>query len=420
MILDAARGRAADFRAVFRIAPFRIYQTGAILMTLGFWMQRVGVGWLIWRMTGSEAWLGLVAFAELFPAILTGLAGGGIADRSSAPVVLFWGNLALVGVSAALLALSLAGGLTPGMVLVLMVLVGGISGLILPARLSMATFLVPVTLLPTALAVNSTGFNLSRFIGPALAAGILAFGPADWVFGFSMLGYGALSLALFRIRNATPQAGRPARAAGDNGSAWAVIRKLPATPVIFGVIVLQFATGVLIRPAMELFPAFAETVFDRGAAGLGFLNAALGFGAVLGALAFSRTRDVSAALRQIIGSAVIFAVALLGFVATTHFALALMILVVHGAAMTSSNIAALGFVQINTPLDRLGRVLSLYAVVFRAGPALGAFLFGMAAEHMGLGPTGLVFGLVGLAAILGLGAFVIGRHRAGTAGGWQG
>jgi MFS family permease len=218
MILDAARGRAADFRAVFRIAPFRIYQTGAILMTLGFWMQRVAVGWLIWRMTGSEAWLGLVAFAELFPAILTGLAGGGIADRSSAPVVLFWGNLALVGVSATLLALSLAGGLTPGMVLVLMVLVGGISGLILPARLSMATFLVPVTLLPTALAVNSTGFNLSRFIGPALAAGILAFGPADWVFGFSMLGYGALSLALFRIRNATPQAGRPARAVGDNGS----------------------------------------------------------------------------------------------------------------------------------------------------------------------------------------------------------
>lgn len=409
MILDAARGRAADFRAVFRIAPFRIYQTGAILMTVAFWMQRVAVGWLIWQMTGSEAWLGLVAFAELFPAILTGLIGGALADRSSAPQVMFWGNLSLVGVSAALLVLSLAGWLTPWVVLMLMVVIGAISGLILPARLSMATFLVPIALLPTALAVNSTGFNLSRFVGPALAAGILALGQADWVFGISVLGYGAFSFALFLIRDARPHAERAPRAQGDSGSVWAVIRALPGAPVVLGVIVLQFATGVLIRPASELFPAFAETVFHRGVTGLGFLNAALGLGAIVGALAFSRTQTPLAALRQIVGSALLFAAALLAFVATTNFTLALIMLVLHGAAMTSSNIAALGYVQINTPTERLGRVLSLYAVVFRAGPALGAFLFGLSAEGMGLGATGLIFGLAGLAAILGLGAFVINR-----------
>lgn len=416
MILNAARGRLSDLRAVFAIPAFRIYQTGAILMTVGFWMQRVAVGWLIWRMTGSEAWLGLVAFAELFPSILTGLIGGALADRASAPRVMMWGNLGLLGVSLALFLLGVAGQLTPPLVLVLMFVIGAISGLILPARLSMASFLAPMALLPTALAVNSTGFNLSRFIGPALAAGVLVYGPTEWVFGCAVLGYGAFSLALYRLRRTPPQGGRKRRAEGDSGSVWAVIRAMPAAPVVFGVILIQFATGVLIRPASELFPAFAEQVFDRGAAGLGALNAAMGFGAIVGALVLTSNRAPGAALRQILISTLGFAAALIAFVATADFAAALVILVIYGAAMTSSNITALGYVQMNTPIDRLGRVLSIYALVFRAGPALGAFLFGLAAEGAGLRATGLAFGLAGVLAVAGLGAYVLRHFRARDGG----
>lgn len=412
MIFDAARGRVSDFRAVFAIPAFRIYQTGAILMTVGFWMQRIAVGWLIWRMTGSETWLGLVAFAELFPSILTGLIGGALADRASAPRVMMWGNLGLLCISLALFLLGLAGALTAPVVLALMFVIGAISGLILPSRLSMASFLVPMALLPTALAVNSTGFNLSRFIGPALAAGVLIYGPPEWVFGVSVLGYAAFSWALFRIRRVPPHSGPRRRAADDTGSVWAVIRAMPATPVVLGVILIQFATGVLIRPASELFPAFAEQVFDRGAAGLGALNAAMGLGAIVGALALTSNRAPAAALRQILIATLIFAGALIAFVLTGHFALALGILVIYGAAMTSSNITALGYVQMNTPTDRLGRVLSVYALVFRAGPALGAFLFGLAAEGIGLRPTGLIFGLAGALAVLGLGAYVLRHFRA--------
>jgi hypothetical protein len=70
-ILSSARARMGDLRAVLAIPPFRDYQIGNQIHTVGFWMQRIAVGWTTWQLTGSEAWLGAVAFAELFPSIFT-------------------------------------------------------------------------------------------------------------------------------------------------------------------------------------------------------------------------------------------------------------------------------------------------------------------------------------------------------------
>lgn len=183
-----------------------------------------------------------------------------------------------------------------------------------------------------------------------------------------------------------------------------ILRDLHATPVILGILVLQFAQGILIRPATELFPAYAEVAFDAGAIGLGLLNAALGVGAIIGALAFSKSRGTAQALRQIVITGAVFALSLLLFSLTRLFWFALAILVVHGAAMSASNIAALAYVQLEAPQDRVGRILALYTIIFRVGPAAGAFVFGIAAEVSSLALTGFVFGLAGLIATLGIGA----------------
>ena len=137
--------------------------------------------------------------------------------------------------------------------------------------------------------------------------------------------------------------------------------------------------------------------------GLGLLNAALGIGAILGALGFAKAREPRAAVRQVIGMSAVFALTLLAFAVTPVFWAALAILVIHGASMSAGNIAALAYVQTEAPPDRLGRILSLYTIVFRVGPAIGAFLFGLAAEATSLRTTGLTFGLLGLAATLTLG-----------------
>ena len=399
--VDAIRARAADLKAVFAIPAFKTYQIGNVVMTTGFWMQRIAVGWVTWRLTESEAWLGIVASAELFPSILTTVWGGVMADRHPAPRIMYWGQIAsaLIALGLALAYFTVA--LTPWVIVVLMVALGAVSGMLLPARLAMARYLVPPELLPSALAVNSTGFNLSRFVGPVLASGLLMLGSAGLVFAVAAVGFLALAVALHRIRYVPPhQEPHPASADGM----LKILRDLHATPVILGILVLQFAQGILIRPASELFPAYAEVAFDSGAVGLGLLNAALGVGAILGALALSKARSGSQALRQIVITSIVFALSLLVFSVTGLFWLALLILVVHGASMAASNIAALAYVQLESPQDRLGRILALYTIIFRVGPATGAFVFGVTAEVTSLSLTGVAFGLLGLAATLIIGA----------------
>ncbi|MCI5112821.1 MAG: MFS transporter [Marivita sp.] len=403
--LEAVRARIADFKAVFAIPAFATYQAGNLIMTTGFWMQRIAVGWVTWELTGSEAWLGTVAFAELFPSLLTALWGGSLADRHAAPRIMYWGQIASAAVSVSLALLYFSGGLTPWAMAGMMAVLGAVSGVLLPARLSMARHLAPPKLLSSALAVNSTGFNLSRFLGPALAAGLLVLGSAGLVFTVSAIGFLALSIALYRIRNVPAQTDRVVSTQPVNMAG--VLRDLLHAPLILGVLMLQLAQGLLIRPASELFPAYSEVAFGRGEVGLGLLNAALGIGAILGALLMSKAQDGRAALVQILTTSAVFALSLLVFAVTSVFWLALAVLLLHGATMSSSNIAALAYVQLEAPQDRLGRILSLYTIIFRVGPALGAFLFGITAEATSLMTTGISFALAGLLATGGLALFIL-------------
>lgn len=391
--LETVRIRIADFQEVFAFPAFATYQAGNLVMTIGFWMQRIAVGWVTWEITGSEIWLGIVAFCELFPSILTALWGGSLADRHAAPHIMFWGQLASATISVALAVLHFTGSLTPVGMAAMMAMLGAVSGVLLPARLSMARHLAPAALLPLALAVNSASFNLSRFAGPALAGGLLVIGSAGVVFAVSALGFLCLAVALNRIRNVP---GQGASRASEPVRLRQVLHDLRQLPQTLSVLLLQCAQGFLIRPATELFPAYAEVSFGRGEMGLGLLNAALGVGAILGALSMSKSRSGNAALRQIFQSAVAFAISMVFFALSGSFWLALALLLAHGATMSSSNIAALTYVQIETPANRLGRVLSLYTIIFRVAPAAGALFYGSMAELVGLRATGVSFAVVGL------------------------
>lgn len=368
-------------------------------MTNGFWMQRVAVGWVTWELTQSEFWLGIVAFAELFPSIFTAVYGGIIVDRYSSPWIMLWGQVISGLIALTLAILHLTTLLTPVMIVIMMSLLGAVSGALLPARLAMASYLAPKELLPQALAINSTGFNLSRFMGPAIAAGLLAVGPASIVFVISTLAFFALAFALNQIKNLKPQNPRSKQSTPVNTVQ--VIKDLTLMPAIGAVILLQICQGFFLRPASELFPAYADLAFNMGATGLGMLNASLGIGAVIGALSMAKSRAPDAALRQILIMSFLFAGSLFLFSVSGAFWLALTILVFHGAFMSAKNISALAYVQIETPPDRLGRILSIYTIVFRVTPAIGALLFGLSADNIGLTITGILFsvgGLIGAAA----------------------
>lgn len=393
--LGAPAARLAEFKDVFAIRDFRTYQIGNAFSMLGFWMQRVAIGWVTWEMTGSEAWLGLVAFAELFPSLLTGLLGGILADRWPRVRVMLWGQVGVAAISGAFWLSYASGTLTPLGIAWLMVGLGAVSGLVLPSRLAMASVLVPGPKLSTALAVNSTSFNLARFVGPALAGLWLVLFGASGIFALAMLSYLAFvyCLAVMTIDE---------RSSGARTTNRLVLQGLAAATLVLAVMGVQLVQGLALRPASEVFPAFADEVFDMGALGLGLLNAALGIGAMVGALAFGAGASQGSALRQVFAGSLIFAASLAVFAVAGPFWLALLVLAIQGAAMSSSNIAALTFVQTQTPDDQLGRVLSLYTLVFRAAPALGALCFGVSAELLGLRTVTLAAAALGALATLAL------------------
>ena len=218
------RSRFQDLSAVFAIRPFAIYQAGHITMTIGLWMQRIAIGWVVWTLTGSEAWLGVIAFSELFPSIFTGILGGRLADRIPTTRVMFWGQIASLIVSMLLAVLHFSGTLSPGAIVGAMVFFGAINGLLLPARLSMASYLAPPHLLPSALAVNSTGFNLSRLVGPAISAGLLLVASATIVFVIAAVCFAVFACALHAIRDVPRQS--PARPPMPNASTLGVFRNV--------------------------------------------------------------------------------------------------------------------------------------------------------------------------------------------------
>jgi predicted MFS family arabinose efflux permease len=124
----------------------------------------------------------------------------------------------------------------------------------------------------------------------------------------------------------------------------------------------------------------------------------LGVGAIIGAMALARPRDDQSALRVIMSTSMVLALSLAVFAITRSLWIAALILMIHGAAMSGSNNAAMAYVQLHTPSERLGRVLGVYGIVFRVAPALGALAFGLTAEFLGLAATTLAFAAFGVAA----------------------
>ena len=392
MILQGGAARWSDLRACLSERDFALYAAGHFASNIGFWMQRIAIGWLVWTLTGSKAWLGLVAFAELFPSLLSSFIGGELADRVSRPRLFFFGQIGSSLVSFLLFWGHWQGALDVWDVTWLMILLGVIAGINLPARLSMPHELVPKALLPSALAVNTTTFNLSRLLGPALAAPMLVVWGAEAVFFFA---FAANAVFLFALGSLAWRRGAVAVAA-ERVRLFTVLGDLVREKVVLAVIVLQFAQGALIRPASELFPAFADRVFNGGEAALAVLNGALGAGAIIGALALAKPRDDRGALRVIMSTSFMLGLSLGAFALTGSLWVAVAVMLLHGAMMSGSNNAAMAYVQLHTPPDRLGRVLGVYGIVFRVAPAIGALVFGLTAEVMGLSATTLTFALFGV------------------------
>lgn len=362
---------------------YGIYTAGSSVSLIGTWMQRVAVGWLTWQLTESGAWLGAMAFADLFPTVLIGPLAGAAADR--------WDRLKVMKVSQSLAMLqslllfgfTVAGLMTAELLLALTLALGIIIAINQPTRLALIPQLVPADDLPAAVAINSIIFNSARFVGPLVAGLIIVvFDPAA-AFAGNAITFVLFLLALSRIRLTQERPSRPAQKGGLLGEVRAGIGYAARHPGIAPLLFLLIVVCLCTRPFVELLPGFAEDVFKAGAGGLALLTATVGVGAVAGGLWLAQ-RGGEGLTRIAVGSVLVLCAALLLFVATEQLWVAVLALGITGFCMVVGGVGTQTLLQLSVDSAMRGRVLSLYGLIFRGGPAVGALLMGGASEFVGL------------------------------------
>lgn len=361
---------------------YRVYISGNSIQLTGTWLQRVSCGWLAWTLTHSGAWLGIMSMAEFLPVLFVAPLAGVMADRRDRVNIIRVTQLIGCG-QAILLAILVSTGLINIYLLFALVMLLGINqGIAQPARLALIPTLVDREALPSALAINSIVFNSARFIGPAIAGVLIARIGIGTSFAVNALTYVAFQISLANLRDIPPL---PMRAAQN-----ALRASLDAFfyasrhPGIAPMLLLFCATTIGTRGFIELFPGFADSVFHRGPQGLAMLTSTVGLGAIFGSGWMLVRSQISGLTTIVLTNTLIMSLAIIAFTATDNFVIALPCVFVAGAAMVITGIGAQTLIQASTDRAMAGRVMALYGMIFRAGPALGAVLTGTASVHFGL------------------------------------
>ncbi len=390
-----------QLRQLLSFRNYRAFILGDVVSLTGNWIQRVAVGWLTWELTHSTTWLGIIAFADLFPAVLAAPIGGVIADRGEPRAISFNTQSLQMLQAVALLGLYVSGFLTIWLLLILTILRGGLAAINQPARMSLVPSLMPREHLSSGLALNSLAFNLSRFIGPVIAGFAIAGGGVGLAVLLNALSYIPMLYALWIINVPAPHRIASPRSVQDTldqivaGFVYVKERREIAL-----IMIMLALVALLARPISELLPGFTAQVFNRDATGLAYMTSAMGLGAILGGYSLIGGRIWPSLVHALFSNILVMSFAVVIFALTTNFLLGLLMLAAIGFALAVNGVCTQSLLQASIDDSYRGRVMSLYGVIFRGVPAVGAVAIGVASDGFGLAmPTvlaGLLIGLVWL------------------------
>jgi predicted MFS family arabinose efflux permease len=361
---------------------YRVYVSGNAIGLIGTWLQRVSVGWLAWTLTHSGAWLGIMSMAEFFPVVFLSPLAGVLADRRN-QVSVIRATQIIGGVQASLLALLVyTGAISIESLFALTLLLGITNSFAQPSRMALISNLVDRASLPSALAINSIVFNSARFIGPAIAGLVIAQASVGAAFAVNAATYVIFFIAMTRLRRVPALSGGAGRnVLKASAEAYGYVSRHPG---IAPMLLLFTVTTIGTRGYVELFPGFADDVFQRGAAGLSVLVSTVGLGAICGGAWMLLRPGLSGLTALVLSHTLVISLAILAFTATDQFYLALPFVFIAGIAMVITGVGAQTLIQASVEPQMRGRVMALYGMIFRAGPALGAVLMGSLSERFGL------------------------------------
>lgn len=366
----------------FAIPIFRAVWFASLASNFGGLIQSVGAAWMMTSLSGSPMLVALVPASTTLPIMLLSLWAGAVADNLDRRLVMLACQLSMLLVSASLALFAWLGLLTPWSLLAFTFLVGCATAINGPAWQASVGDMVPRSQLPSAVALNSMGFNLARSVGPALGGIIVAAAGAAAAFLTNALSYIALTIVLLRWQ---PERGPKLLPRERLGLAMrAGARYVAMSPKIQLVLLRAAAFGIGASAVSALMPLVARDLLKGDALTFGILSGAFGIGAVLGALSSGRLRR-RFAIETIVRSAALALAIGTAITASTGWLLVTIAgLLLCGAgwviALSTFNVS----VQMSAPRWVLARAVALYQMTAFGGMALGAWLFGWLAEHMGV------------------------------------
>jgi MFS family permease len=365
----------------FRHRDYRLFFGGQLISLVGTWMQSVAQSWLVYRLTGSAALLGLVGFSSQIPVLLLAPIGGTVADRYPRHRILVATQTSAMLLAALLAGLTLTHHIRVLEICVIAASLGIVNAFDIPARQSFVIDMVGRDDLVNAIALNSSMFNGARVVGPAVAGLLVAAIGEGWCFLANAISFLAVIAGLVLMT------GPFAAPAPSSGSAAAQIvegfRFAGRARPIRALLLLLGLVSLLGMSYTVLMPIFADRILHGGPRGLGMLMGASGIGALIGALRLAARKSLRGLGRWVAFSALGFALSLLLFSFSRWFWLSAALMAAAGFCMIGQMASSNTLIQSMVPDALRGRVMAVYSMMFMGMAPFGALMAGGIAQHLG-------------------------------------
>lgn len=380
------------FRAL-KYPNYRIFYYGQSISLIGTWVQNIAMGWLIYRLTGSGLLLGTVAFAQQIPALFITPFAGVLADRFNRRTVLITAQFAAMLVAFILAFLVLSDKITVPLILVL----AGTNGIILAFDTPFRNSFVPDMIsgredLGNAIALNSSLYNLARFIGPPIGGLLIAAVGEGWCFFINGVSFLAVIISFYTMKINVKRRIKAQKSVFKDlkeGIKYAVKEK----PIRY-LLILVGLSSFFGLPFQALLPIFAADVLGGSSEMLGYLTGALGMGALTGAFYLAARKKIHTIPKTIFNTAMLFAITLGVFALSNYTILSFIMMAGTGFGMIVHFNSSNTVIQLISDEDKRGRIVALYSLSYMGITPLGSLLAGWVSDYIGVPYTVFFFSLV--------------------------
>jgi MFS family permease len=382
----------ADGLAALRYPEFRMLWLGQGVSLWGTHMQRAAIAWQIYILTHDPLALGLLGVFRFLPMVSLSLVGGLVADTADRKRVMIITQLAMLAAALLLAVATYAGQASPPLIYAAVFVTAAAAAFDSPSRQSLMPRLVPESVYPNAVSLNSMIGETARILGPTVSGFLIAgTGSVGLIYALNAASFLAVILALANIRT------RVRAEVSSEGISLAALaegfRYMKASPVVMGAMIMDFFAAFF-GSSGTLLPVFASDVLQVGPEGYGLLVAAPSVGALITSAAMSARR-----LFERPGLVMMYGVALYGittifFGLSTSFLLSLFFFALTGAGDVLSTILRQVIRQLATPDHLRGRMTSINMIFAFGGPQLGEVEAGVAASLWGA-PLAVITGGIG-------------------------